>query len=101
MTAFGQKRLVYYLAVPYSLFLIKHIACKVKYPYPFGDDVLHALGDAVDVLGEVLRRQALQRVAPHAVRVVRELKDAKEYLMIIVLRGIVFLSLYRVTILDG
>ena len=27
LTAFGQKRLVSYLAVPYSLSLIKHTAC--------------------------------------------------------------------------
>ena len=50
--------------------------------YPFGDDVLHALGDAVDVLGEVLRRQALQRVADHAVGVVRELQDERSYVML-------------------
>ena len=29
LTAFGQKRLVSYLAVPYSLSLIKHTACTV------------------------------------------------------------------------
>ena len=56
--------------------MILFLAARVS--YPFGDDVLHALGDAVDVLGEVLRRQTLQRVAAaHAVGVVGELHDTE------------------------
>ncbi len=43
--------------------------------YPFGHDELHALGDAVDVLGQVLGRQLLHRaVAVDALGIIDELK---------------------------
>ena len=74
LTAFGEKRLVSYLAVPYSLSLIKHTACTSM------NEILTA-GDA-QVLGYD-RVVPLAGHAPQVLRAVRRAQDRRRVLLLL------------------